>query len=201
MSWLALALALLVVALLLLAFVLMATGRLTLDTGWGRRVRPLGPQVLRIQAPRETVFDLIRLPYASANPPRDLREKVQVQERGTDLVVAAHRTKAGWFTTVTVETVTFARPAQVAFRLLRGPVPYVREGFELRELDGGAATELEYSGELGTDGWALGAAWGHLVARYWERTVADALASLRTSAERAAGRAAEPDGTSAPTGA
>ena len=52
------------------------------------------------------------------------------------------------------------------FRLVRGPVPHVVEQFRLEEADGG--TELGYSGELGTDLWALGRWWGAGVARRWE---------------------------------
>ncbi len=175
-------------ALLALGFVLTSTGRLTLDTGWGRRVRALGPQVVHVDAPRETVFDLAVVPYLAANPPRELREKVEVLERGTDMAIAAHRTRTGLFTTVTVESVSLARPERIEFRLLRGPVPFVAERFLLRDVDGGASTELEYSGELGTDFWLLGDLWGRVVAGYWERAVADALASLKSSAERVAAR-------------
>ena len=166
------------------SFLLMSTGRLTLDTGWGRRTRGLGPQVVRIAAPRELVFDMAAVPYGE-RPPHAFRKKVEVLERGTDMVVAAHRTRAGRLTTVTVESVTFRRPDEIGFRLLRGPVPFVSERFILRDLADGA-TELEYSGVLGTDGWAVGAAWGDLVARYWERTVADSLSVLKSAAERAA---------------
>ena len=188
MAWAAGVLAIALFALLGLLFVLLSTGRLTLDTGWGRRMRSLGPQLVRIQAPREMVFDLAGVPYLSQNPPRELRDKVEVLERGDDVVIAAHKTRAGVFTTVTVESVSFTRPERIAFRLLRGPVPFVAERFLLRETEGGAATELEYSGELGTDFWGVGAAWGALVARYWERTVANALESLKVSAERTANR-------------
>ena len=183
------AFALALLALLVLGYVLTASGRLTTDTGWGRRVRPLGPQTVRIEAPRERVFDLVGVPYLSANPPSELRAKVEVLERGVDMVLAAHRTKAGPFTTITVETVTFARPERIGFRLVRGPVPFVAEQFLLRDVDGGSTTELEYAGELGTDGWALGAAWGKVVARLWERAVAHALEGLKTSAEQMAARA------------
>lgn len=189
-TWAIVALASLPLALIAMGVVLMSLGRLALDIGWGRRVRPLGPQVVRIEAPREVVFDLIAVPYLSANPPRELRAKVEVLERGADMVVAAHRTRVGRITTVTVEAVTFARPDEIAFRLLRGPVPFVTERFRLRDADAGAATELEYGGELGTDLWRLGAWWGDLVARYWERAVAGALASLKRSAEDAAARSA-----------
>lgn len=171
-------------------FVLVATGRLTLDTGLGRRTRPLGPQVVRIRAPRETVFDLIAVPYLAKNPPRALREKVQILDHGTDLVLAAHRTKAGGLTAVTVETVSFNRPERIGFRLVRGPVPFVVERFTLHEVDDGATTELRYVGEMGTDGWALGAVWGRFVARLWERTVEKSLEGLKASAEAAAERRA-----------
>lgn len=198
MAWVIIALASALVAVIAIGFVLLSTGRLTVDTGWGRRVRPLGPQIVYIKAPRDMVFDHIGVPYLSPNPPRELREKITVLERSADMVVAAHRTKARWFTTVTVESVTFTRPEQIAFRLLRGPVPYVTELFLLRQGDAGAATELEYRGELGTDLWGPGALWGKMVAGHWERAVADALVSLKTSAERMAARAAARDGRDTP---
>lgn len=198
MTWAVLVLASTLVALLALGYVLLSTGRLTVDTGWGRRMRPLGPQIVRIEAPRDLVFDHIGVPYLSPNPPRELREKITVLERSADMVVAAHRTRAGWFTTVTVESVTFTRPEQIAFRLLRGPVPYVTELFLLRQVDAGAATELEYRGALGTDLWGPGALWGRIVAGHWERTVAAALLSLKTSAERMAARTAARDGRDTP---
>ncbi len=167
---------------------LLSLGKLTLDVGWGRRLRPLGPQVVRIEAPRERVFDLIAVPYLSMRPPRELREKIEVLERGDDVVIAAHRTRVGRITTTTVESVSFARPEKITFRLLRGPVPLVAEQFVLREAADGRATELEYRGEMGTDLWILGEWWGHLVARYWERAVAEALASLRRACESAVAR-------------
>lgn len=194
MPWAILVLASALVALLAIGFVLLSTGGLTVDTGWGRRLRPLGPQIVHINAPRDIVFDQIRVPYLSVNPPRELREKITVLERSAEMVVAAHRTKGRWFTTVTVESVTFTRPEQIAFRLLRGPVPLVTERFLLREVDAGAATELEYRGELGTDLWGPGALWGRIVAGAWEHAVAAALLSLKTSAELMATRAAARSG-------
>src|SRR5712691_12229842 len=112
---------------------LMSLGRLTLDLGLGRRLRPLGPLFVRIGAPRETVFDLITVPYLSANPPAELRRKIEVLERDTDMVVAAHRTNVGRITTITVESVKFTRPDEISFRLLRGPVPFVSERLSLRD--------------------------------------------------------------------
>jgi hypothetical protein len=130
-------------------YLLVVSGELTLDTGVGRRVQPLRPLSLRIAAPRETVFDVIAAPYLDRTP-RAMAEEIQVLERGSDVVLAAHRTSVGWgMTTTTVETVRFERPHTVGFRLLRGPVPHVVEHFRLDE-DAGS-TRLSYEGELGTD--------------------------------------------------
>ena len=165
------------------AYALAVRGDLTLDVGVGRRVRALGPQEVHITAPRDVVFDVIAGPYMRT--PRAMRSKLEVLERGSDMVLAAHHTPVGFgLTATTVETVRFDRPARIEFRLVRGPVPHVVEAFDLRE--DGAQTTLRYTGEMGTDLWALGAAWGGLVARSWEKTVAASLATTTEEAERRA---------------
>ncbi len=165
-----------------------ATGALSLDLGWGRSRRRLGPQELEIAAPRSIVFDVIAGPYLHKTP-RAMATKLEVLERGTDMALAAHFTPLlGSLKAVTVETVHFERPERVSFRLARGPVPEVRETFELCELDD-ARTRLVYRGELAADLWALGRAWGRVVARTWERTVAGSLNGVRAEAERIAGSA------------
>jgi hypothetical protein len=155
-------------------------GAVSLDLGIGRRYRRLGPLVVRIAAPREVVFDVIRAPYART--PRALASKLEVLERGRDMVLAAHFTRAYGLTATTVETVRFEHPERVLFTLVRGPVPHVTEVFELREASDG--TELEYTGELGTDLWLPGQLWGRAVARTWEATVASSLAAVKEEAER-----------------
>jgi hypothetical protein len=182
---------------------LVARAGLTLDIGIGRRLRPLGPIALQIAAPPEVVFDVIAAPYLGRTP-RALRGKLEVLERGSDLVLAAHFTPvARGLTVTTVETVRFERPHRISFRLLKGPVPHVAERYELRPRDGGTA--FEYTGELGTDLWALGAWWGGIVAPSWERTVAGSLEGVRAEAERRAGGAARArsggDAESPPLGA
>jgi hypothetical protein len=163
---------------------LVATGDVTLDVGVGRRVRPLGPLSFSIAAPREIVFDVIAAPYLGRTP-RALTAEVEVLERGSDMVVAAHRTAVGWgMVATTVESVRFVRPETVSFRLLRGPVPHVVEEFALTEESGG--TRLDYTGELGTDFWSLGARWGAVVASRWEKTVADSLNRIRVESTRRA---------------
>ncbi len=175
-------------------YALVVRGSLTLDTGVGRRVRPLGPQRVQIAAPRQVVFEVIAAPYKRT--PRAMKEKLEVLERGTDLVLAAHHTPLSYgLKATTVETVRFEPPGRIGFRLLRGPVPHVVEAFDLHQRDGG--TELVYTGELGTDFWGLGARWGDLVARSWEQTVEASLASAKDEAERRARRQPPP---AAPSG-
>ena len=98
-------------------------------------------------------------------------------ERGDDLVLAAHHTRAYGLTATTLETVRFEPPERIHFRLVRGPVPHVVEQFELQEVNEG--TVLEYTGSLGTDLWGLGSLWGAAVARTWETTVAASLEQVR----------------------
>ncbi|WP_267241651.1 SRPBCC family protein [Streptomyces sp. PR69] len=171
------------------AYAGLVTGAAPLDVGAGRRLRPLGPQSVDIRAPREVVFDVIAQPYLG-RATRAMRKKVEVLERGVDLVLAAHFTPVagGRLTARTVETVHFTRPERVGFRLVRGPVPYVVESFELSPLGEEGRTRLLYTGELGTDLWGLGQWWGGLVAPRWEATVAASLTAVREEAERRARR-------------
>lgn len=181
-----------VTGLVILGYLGLVGGALTLDIGWGRRVRPLGPLSVRVAAHREDLFDLLAQPYLG-RAPRALQEKVQVLERGTDMVLAAHRTTVGKrLTAVTVETVRFTRPERIDFRLLRGPVPHVVEHFLLTAESEGV-TQLDYHGEMGTDGWAIGAWWGRLVAHKWEAAVAATLASVKAEAERRSAGPRRPD--------
>jgi hypothetical protein len=162
-------------------YLLVVRGALTLDLDLGRRIRPLGPIARRIAAPQETVFDVIAAPYLGRTP-RAMHDKLQVLERGADMVLAAHFTTVGRMTTTTVETVRFERPERVTFHLVRGPVPHVLETYELRAAPNG--TEFVYSGELGADLWQLGRWWANRVARAWEQTVAKSIDSIQAEAER-----------------
>jgi hypothetical protein len=164
---------------------LLARGAATVDVGVGRTLKPLGSIIVSIAAPRELVFDVVSSPYLRRTP-RALEKKLKVLERGADMVLAAHYTETRGFVTTTVETVRFEPPSHVHFRLVRGPVPHVVEQFLLRETADG--TELEYSGELGTDLWALGRWWGTAVARRWEAAVRSSLEAVKLEAERRAAR-------------
>src|SRR5579872_5233730 len=86
------------------AYRLYASGAVTIDSGVGRRVRELGPVTWEIAADRETVFDVIASPYLGKTP-RSLQAHLDVWERGTDMVLAAHHTQVKCGVTTTVETV------------------------------------------------------------------------------------------------
>jgi hypothetical protein len=173
-----------IVAATIVVYIGLVMGAITIDIGLGRRLRPLGPLTMDIAAERDVVFELLVQPYRGRTT-RALAEKVAVLERGSDLVLAAHRTPIGpRLTAVTVETVRFTPPVRIDFRLVRGPVPYVVEEFTLTERPEG--TRLDYRGELGTDGWAIGGWWGRLVGNQWQAAVAATLDSVKTEAERRA---------------
>lgn len=165
------------------AYGMLVRGALTLDLGVGRSTRPLGPLAWTIAAPPELVFDVIAGPYLG-RPSRAMQERLQVWERGTDMVLAAHFTPVGNSVATTVETVRFDRPNRIDFRLVRGPVPHVIESFTLNEVATG--TELTWEGELGTDLWAVGRWWGDRVARLWETVVRSSVAQVTAEAERRA---------------
>jgi Polyketide cyclase / dehydrase and lipid transport len=163
------------------AYRLLASGAATIDTGVGRRVRALGPLSWDISADREIVFDVIAGPYLGRTP-RALEDKLQVWERGSDMVLAAHFTPVKCGVATTLETVRFERPQRIDFRVVRGPVPHVVESFVLDATQGG--TRLTWQGELGTDFWAPGAWWGNRVARAWEKAVRSSLDGIVAEAER-----------------
>jgi hypothetical protein len=159
-------------------------GDLTLDVGWGRTRRPLGPIPIDISAPREVVFAVIAEPYLGRMT-HALSEKLHVIERGSDMALAAHHTRvSSSLVSTTLETVRFSGPDLVSFRLVRGPVPEVTEIFRLSETSMG--TRLDYSGELGTDLWALGQWAGRYAAAKWEAAVQSSLDQIKTEAERRA---------------
>jgi len=168
------------------------TAAVPVDVNIGRRRIRLGPRGVDIHADRDTVFDLLAGPYLGRQT-RAMAEKIHILAADSDMVLAAHRTpvRGGRLVATTVETVRFTRPERIEFRLVRGPVPEVSEQFLLTEAPptaAGPVTRLEYHGQLGTDLWAVGAAWGRLIARHWEPVVADTFTAVKTEAEHRAHR-------------
>jgi Polyketide cyclase / dehydrase and lipid transport len=177
-------------AVIAVGVALAVRGDLTLDIGWGRTRRPLGPFGVDVSAPQEVVFAVIADPYLGRTP-HAMADKLQVVERGSDMVLAAHHTRVGpRLVTTTVETVRFSPPDLVAFRLVRGPVPEVTETFRLSTT--GAGTRLDYSGELAADLWAFGRWAGRYAAAKWESTVRASLQDIKVEAERRAARPRAP---------
>jgi hypothetical protein len=176
------ALAFLLVALLggLLA---LAMGRLHLDLGWGRSLHQLGPLRMRIDAPRELVYEVLSAPYLG----RARSDSIDVLARGESLVVASHRTKVHFYEARTVEVIELEPPVRMGFRHLTGPVPYAVEQFRLEQQDGG--TELHYDGELGVDFFLLGRIAGRRwVVPQWQRAVTEHLTVVKGQAEQRAQR-------------
>jgi Polyketide cyclase / dehydrase and lipid transport len=177
-------LSLLLVGGMAVGFLLLAMGRLHLDLGWGRSFHELGPIEIRMAAPRQLVFEMIREPYLG-HAPRD--SGIEILARGEDLAVAVHHTRVHFYTAVTVEAIEFKAPSRVGFRHLTGPVPHAVEEFALEEVDG--ATELRYTGEVGIDFFLLGRFAGSSWVRpQWEQTVRDHLEDLKERAEQLAAR-------------
>jgi hypothetical protein len=165
-------------------YVGVVSARITLDLGVGRRRQALGPLEVDIAAGREIVFDVIAAPYLGRTP-KAMADKLRVIERGSDLVLAEHRTPVRpGIPAVTLETVRFVRPERIEFRLVRGPVPAVTETFDLTDDAGG--TRLRYTGALETDLWGLGERWGRIVARRWVAAVETSLRGISAEAERLA---------------
>jgi hypothetical protein len=173
---------LLLAAVIVLLYIGTVTGALVIDTRWARRLQPLGPLSMDIAGDRQKVYGLLTQPYLG-RPTHALADKVQVIERGSDLVVAAHRTPIGGrLVAVTVEAVRFTPTGRIDFRLLRGPVPHVVETFTLTDIENGC--RLDYTGELGTDFGPVGASWGRAVARKWRATVRASMLAVKAEAER-----------------
>lgn len=177
-------LALLVALLVAGGFLALATGRMHLDLGWGRSVHPLGPLRLRIEAPRELVYEILSAPYVG----RARSDSIEVLAGGESMVVAAHLTKVHFYSARTVEAIELDPPSRIGFRHLTGPVPYAIEEFRL-EADG-EATELHYGGELGIDYFWLGRTAARLwVLPQWNGKVREHLEAVRPQAEQRADRA------------
>jgi hypothetical protein len=164
---------------------LMARGRLTLDTGWGRTITPLRSRTVHFAAPRELVFDYLAAPYLGRTP-KSAQEHPRVWERSENLAIASHFSRLAGYTAETVEAVHFERPTRITFRHLRGPVPHAVESFELS--DDNDETVLEYRGEVGLDFWFA----GKFAARWWVVPTWDGVvrASLDSAQEGVAALAA-----------
>ena len=130
-----------------LGYRMLAAGAITVDTALAAERASSGRSPGKSKHFASSSSDIIATPYWIERP-RALASKLEVWERGSDMVLAAHFTEVKGRTTTTVETVRFDRPERIDFRLVRRPVPHVTESFVLNETDTG--TRLTWHGELGT---------------------------------------------------
>jgi hypothetical protein len=147
---------------------------------------PLGPVTRTIKARPTVVFDVIAAPYLHRTP-RAMAPKLRVVDRGSDLVVADHFTPilGGRLCATTRETVAFAAPSRVSFRLLSGPVALVEEEYRL-DPEGEDGTLFTYVGRLGSN-LPLGAKWwASKNAEAWTKVVERSIAEIAAEAERRA---------------
>jgi len=185
--WIAVAaLTLLLIVMVAGGFLALAMGRLHLDLGWGRSRHPLGPLTVRMEAPRDLVYEILSAPYAG----RAKDESIELLAGDGSVVVAAHLTKVHFYEARTVEAIELEPPTRIGFRHLTGPVPEAVEEFRL-ETAGGVA-EVHYEGTLGIDFFWLGRVAGRRwVVPQWNRVVADHLEEVKAKAEQRAERARE----------
>lgn len=184
--WIAVALlAVGLVALIAGAFAALAMGRLSLDLGWGRSLHELGPLRVRIEAPRQLVYEVLSAPYVG----RARSDSIEVLAGDGKTVVAAHLTKVHFYEARTVEVIHLEPQSRIGFRHLSGPVPHAVEEFLLDE--DGKATDLRYTGELGIDFFALGRIAGRRwVVPQWNRAVGEHLEDIKARAEQRSRRGA-----------
>ena len=111
-----------------------------------------------------------------------MREQVHVLAPSGPMLLATHRTPIrGRLTAVTVETVVLGPARPDPFSARARPGPPTSTTFTFTEL--GEGTSLTYTGELGTDLWALGERWGDLVTPTWENTMHASLNRIKAAAE------------------
>lgn len=147
---------------------------------------PLGPLTRTIAATPQVVFDVIAEPYLGRTP-RAMASKMRVIDRGSDLVVADHFTPIlnRRLCVTTRETVAFAAPSRVSFKLLSGPVALVEEEYRLDPADDDG-THFTYVGRLGSNLPLFAKWWAGKSAHAWTQVVDRSVADIAAEAERRA---------------
>ena len=148
----------------------------------------LRPQTIRIDAPRELVFQMMSH-FGRGRLPGDSSESSCVVCREGDRLVAEFRTRAGFFTYTTLEEVMLHPPERIEFRHLEGPLAYAAEEFVFRAV-AERLTELTHSGEFVWSGFPLFGRLGGLIYTrpVFERAIAAHMAQVKSAAEARAAR-------------
>ena len=148
----------------------------------------LRPHTVRINAPRELVFQMMSH-FGRGRLPGDSNESSKVLERDGNRLIVEFRTKALFATYTTVEEVNLHPPERITFEHLSGPLYYAWEEFAF-EPDGDAAMTLTHTGEFVWSrfpffGWLGGIIYTRPV---FERTLVKHMAQVKQAAEARAAR-------------
>ena len=148
----------------------------------------LRPHIVRIQAPRELVFQMMSH-FGRGRLPGDSNESSKVLERNGNCLTVEFQTKALFATYTTVEVVNLYPPERITFEHLSGPLHYAKEEFRFEDV-GKRQTELTHSGEFIWSrfpifGWFGGIMYTRPV---FERTIVKHLEQVKQAAEARAAR-------------
>ena len=148
----------------------------------------LRPHTVRVQAPRELVFQMMSH-FGRGRLPGDNNESSKVLERDGNRLTVEFQTKALFATYTTVEVVNLYPPERITFEHLSGPLHYVKEEFRFEDVDD-RQTDLTHSGEFIWSrfpffGWFGGIIYTRPV---FERTLVKHMAQVKQAAEARAAR-------------
>ena len=148
----------------------------------------LRPHTVRIQAPRELVFQMMSH-FGRGRLPGDNAESSEVLERDRNRLTVEFQTKALFTTYTTVEEVNLYPTERITFKHLSGPLHYAYEKFTFDEVNG-METDLTHSGEFIWSrfpffGWFGGIIYTRPV---FERTLVKHMAQVKQAAEARAAR-------------
>ena len=148
----------------------------------------LRPHTIRIDAPRELVFQMMSH-FGRGRLPGNNSEASRVVSREEDRLVVEFRTRAGFFTYTTLEEVTLYPPERIEFRHLAGPLAYAVEEFAFHAVTE-RRTELTHSGEFVWSRFPFFGRLGGLIYTrpVFERAIAAHMAQIKSAAEARAAR-------------
>ena len=149
----------------------------------------LRPHTVRIQAPRELVFQMMSH-FGRGRLPGDNNESSKVLERDGNRLIVEFQTKTPTGATyTTIEEVRLYPPERITFEHLSGPLRCVREAFTFGAVDA-RQTDLTHSGEFVWSrvpllGWLGGMFY---VRPIFERTLMNHMEQVKQAAEARAAR-------------
>ena len=148
----------------------------------------LRPHTVRINAPRELVFQMMSH-FGRGRLPGNNNESSRVLERDGNHLVVEFRTKTAVGTHITVEEVDLYPSDRITFNHLSGPLLYVQEAFAFEKV-GETEMNLTHSGEFIWSKFPLIGWLGGLfyIRPIFERTLVKHMAQVKQAAEARAKR-------------